>query len=76
MPLSDREKLINHIAVIETFGKYEGHPREELFALIEMFRKERCRKVSREETQEILNELKDESLAAHIMINELASHQQ
>ena len=76
MPLSDREKLINHIAVIETFGKHENIPITELFALIEMFRKERCRKVSREETQEILNELKDESLAAHIMINEPPSHQQ
>ena len=71
MTLSERERYIHYISVLSCFGIMEQIPREVILRLAEDIRKERCRKLSDIDVEDIIGEIKVEQIAGKTAMEEI-----
>ena len=71
MTLSERERYIHYLSVLSCFGIMEQIPKEVIMRLAEDIRKERCRKLSDKEVEDVVEEMKVEQIAGKTAMEEI-----
>ena len=71
MALNERERWVHYFSVLMTVGALERVPQQEIMMLAGDICKERCRSLSMEEIEGIIEELDEEQRAGKIAMDEI-----
>ena len=71
MVLNERERWIHYFSVLTMFGMAEGLDRSLIMIIINKIRGQRCRKLTNEEVEEIIIDMKEEQLAGRAVMDEI-----
>ena len=71
MPLTDRERWIHTYTVVTLLGEAYGEPEFVIDETIKAMKKERCRKLTDQQIDEISNELEVDAIACCDAIDDL-----
>jgi len=71
LTLTQRERYIHYLSVLSCFGIMEHIPREVIVRLADDIRKERCRKLTDTEIEDIISEMRVEQMSGKSAMDEI-----
>ena len=69
--LTQRERFLHYMSLLSIFGVIERIPKEVIMNLTMKIAKERCRKLSKKDINEIIGEIHEEQQAGKVVMDEI-----